>query len=143
MNAQARGAVGTLIYSDPQLDGSTRGPAYPDGGWRPSSSVQRGSAVFNSLCAGDPSRAASPLSVEEVCGFSKDELVPAIPVMPISVSGVGRWARVGCLETGGMGVVGKGAGGGREGAAGGRETARLVIGGGLWSVRVRDVYRSL
>ncbi|CAM9683547.1 unnamed protein product [Ectocarpus sp. 12 AP-2014] len=84
MNAQERGAVGTIIYSDPQQDGFKRGPTYPDGGWRPSSSVQRGSCQFNSLCAGDPSRAANPRSVEKVCGFSKEELVPAIPVMPIS-----------------------------------------------------------
>ncbi|CAM9367653.1 unnamed protein product, partial [Hapterophycus canaliculatus] len=41
---------------------------------------------FNSLCAGDPSRTANPRSVEDVCGYSKDELVPLIPVMPISVS---------------------------------------------------------
>lgn len=85
MNAQDRGAVGTIIYSDPDLDGSRRGPTYPDGGWRPSSSVQRGSAQFNSKCAGDPSRTANPRPVEEVCGFTKEELVPAIPVMPISV----------------------------------------------------------
>ncbi|CAM9873000.1 unnamed protein product [Ascophyllum nodosum] len=84
MNAQNRGAVGTIIYSDPQQDGFTKGPAYPNGAWRPASSVQRGSVHFNSLCAGDPSRAASDKTVEEVCGFSRDELVPLIPVMPIS-----------------------------------------------------------
>lgn len=84
MNAQQRGAVGTIIYSDPELDGYVRGPVYPDGPWRPSTSVQRGSAVFNSLCAGDPSRSASDKSVEEICGFSLEELVPIIPVMPIS-----------------------------------------------------------
>lgn len=89
MNAQERGAVGTIIYSDPQQDGFKRGSTYPDGGWRPSSSVQRGSCQFNSLCAGDPSRAANPRSVENICGFSKEELVPAIPVMPISVRGGG------------------------------------------------------
>lgn len=86
MNAQERGAVGVIIYSDPEQDGSSRGPTYPDGGWRPYTSVQRGSVQFNSLCAGDPSRAASDLSVEEVCGYVKEELIPAIPVMPISVS---------------------------------------------------------
>eukprot|EP00752_Nemacystus_decipiens_P007436 g6646.t1 len=84
MNAQDRGAVGTIIYSDPDQDGSSRGPTYPDGGWRPSSSVQRGSVQFNSRCAGDPSRTANPRSVKDVCGFEKDELVPVTPVMPIS-----------------------------------------------------------
>lgn len=97
MNAQERGAVGTIIYSDPDLDGSRRGPTYPDGGWRPSSSVQRGSVQFNSKCAGDPSRTANPSPVEEVCGFTKEELVPEIPVMPISVS---TWAGVGLRERG-------------------------------------------
>lgn len=85
MNAQDRGAVGAIIYSDPQEDGSGRGPTYPAGGWRPSSSVQRGSVQFASRCAGDPTRAANPRTVEDICGFSKEELIPAIPVMPISV----------------------------------------------------------
>lgn len=84
MNAQRRGAVGTIIYSDPEQDGFKKGPTYPDGGYRPSSSVQRGSVGFTSLCAGDPTRAASDKPVEEICGFSQEELVPAIPVMPIS-----------------------------------------------------------
>lgn len=84
MNAQNRGAVGGIIYSDPKEDGFARGPTFPDGGWRPSSSVQRGSVQFNSLCAGDPARADSNKSVEEICGFSQHELIPAIPVMPIS-----------------------------------------------------------
>lgn len=98
MNAQERGAVATIIYSDPAQDGSRRGPTYPDGGWRPSSSVQRGSVQFNSKCAGDPSRAANPRSVEEVCGYSKEELVPTIPVMPISVRRRGGGWRVGERE---------------------------------------------
>lgn len=84
MNAQRRGAIGTIIYSDPEEDGFDKGPSYPDGGWRPSSGVQRGSVQFNSLCAGDPSRSASSVPVEEVCGYPKEDLVPAIPVMPIS-----------------------------------------------------------
>lgn len=84
MNAQARGAVGVIIYSDPEQDGFVVGPTYPDGGWRPASGVQRGSVQFNSLCAGDPARAAADKSVEDICGFSEDELKPSIPVMPIS-----------------------------------------------------------
>lgn len=84
MAAQDRGAIGVIIYSDPSLDGFSRGPTYPDGSWRPASGVQRGSVVFTSKCVGDPSRAASELSVEDICGFSKEELVPSIPVIPIS-----------------------------------------------------------
>ncbi len=41
--AQNAGAAGAVLYNDPADDGSGRGPTYPDGPWRPSSSVQRGS----------------------------------------------------------------------------------------------------
>jgi N-acetylated-alpha-linked acidic dipeptidase len=41
--AQARGAVGVLFYSDPIDDGRSRGATYPDGPYRPSGAVQRGS----------------------------------------------------------------------------------------------------
>ena len=57
MNAERRGAVAVLVYSDPEDDGPGQGPAYPDGPWRSPSSVQRGSVQYNSLCSGDPARA--------------------------------------------------------------------------------------
>ena len=42
--AQAKGARGVLFFSDPaDRDGSLRGPAYPDGPYRPLGSLQRGS----------------------------------------------------------------------------------------------------
>jgi N-acetylated-alpha-linked acidic dipeptidase len=85
MNAQNAGAVGVLIMSDPEQDGFTRGPTWPDGPWRPESSVQRGSVQFNSLCAGDPSRsAAGSPTVGEVCGYAQEDLYPRIPVLPLS-----------------------------------------------------------
>jgi len=86
MNAQAAGAVAALIYSDPEQDGYAVGSVYPDGPWRPKTSVQRGSIQFISICAGDPARAYAPhgKSVEEVCGKAQDELIPQIPVLPIS-----------------------------------------------------------
>ena len=85
-NAQKAGALAAIIYSDPEEDGYAKGSVYPYGPWRPKSSVQRGSIQFISLCAGDPTRAYARhgQGVEEVCGFSKDELIPQIPVMPIS-----------------------------------------------------------
>ncbi|EKU20562.1 hypothetical protein NGA_2057720, partial [Nannochloropsis gaditana CCMP526] len=58
MNAEKRGAVGALIYSDPEQDGYALGPTYPEGPWRPAFGVQRGSVQFLSLCAGDPGRTA-------------------------------------------------------------------------------------
>lgn len=65
-NAQERGAVGVLIYSDPAEDGFAQGNTYPEGPWRPEFGVQRGSSAFMSLCTGDPARAASAQSVKEV-----------------------------------------------------------------------------
>jgi len=41
-NAQAAGARGVILYDDPADDGIARGPAIPDGPWRPAVSVQRG-----------------------------------------------------------------------------------------------------
>ncbi len=55
MNAQKRGALGILIYSDPADDGYARGDVYPQGPFRPGSAIQRGSVQFLSLGPGDPS----------------------------------------------------------------------------------------
>ena len=85
MNAQVNGALAALIYSDPEQDGYAKGSVYPYGPWRPPSSVQRGSIQFISICAGDPSRAyLPPGDVEKVCGRTQEELIPQIPVMPLS-----------------------------------------------------------
>lgn len=86
MNAQKAGARAAIIYSDPEQDGYAKGSVYPYGPWRPKSSVQRGSIQFISLCAGDPTRAYFPhgMDVETLCGLSAKELIPQIPVLPIS-----------------------------------------------------------
>jgi len=52
--AQQRGAVGVLIYSDPQDDGYAKGDAWPVGPWRPETGVQRGSVQFLFKYPGDP-----------------------------------------------------------------------------------------
>ena len=52
--AQQRGAVGVLIYSDPQDDGYAKGDAWPAGPWRPETGVQRGSVQFLFKYPGDP-----------------------------------------------------------------------------------------
>ncbi|KAL3916396.1 MAG: hypothetical protein SGILL_005199, partial [Bacillariaceae sp.] len=90
-NAQQRGAVSVLIYSDPADDGYSIGKVYPEGPWRPPSGVQRGSVQFNSACAGDPLRADPRYrtqlntSVQELCGVdSIQELIPSIPSLPLS-----------------------------------------------------------
>ncbi|KAK7232190.1 transferrin receptor [Aureococcus anophagefferens] len=82
MNAEARGAVATLIYSDPQQDGFTWGPTYPAGPWRPPQGVQRGSAQYLSLCAGDPFRLYLDADAPDPCG--NVSYVPKHPVLPLS-----------------------------------------------------------
>jgi N-acetylated-alpha-linked acidic dipeptidase len=42
-NAQDAGAVGAILYNDPADDGYAKGAPIPNGPWRPTSSVQRGS----------------------------------------------------------------------------------------------------
>ncbi len=70
--AEKHGAIGLLIYSDPQDDGYVRGDVYPNGPMRNRDGVQRGS-VFNGN--GDP---ATP-------GYASKPGVPRVPVeqMPI------------------------------------------------------------
>ncbi len=52
--AEQRGALGVLIYSDPQDDGYYKGDAYPMGPWRPDTGVQRGSVQYLFKYPGDP-----------------------------------------------------------------------------------------
>jgi len=84
MNAEMRGAIGVLIYSDPNEDGAAVGPVYPDGPWRPEGAVQRGSVQFNSLCSGDPARVATGGDTVDKCGYPSASLRPRIPVLPLS-----------------------------------------------------------
>ena len=83
--AQQHGAVGCLIYSDPQQDGYFAGDVYPKGGWRPEHSVQRGSVLDLPVAPGDPltpgigaTRNAKRLPLDQAKTILK------IPVMPIS-----------------------------------------------------------
>lgn len=79
--AEGHGAVGLLIYSDPQDDGYVRGDVYPTGPLRPPQGVQRGS-VFNG--AGDPTTPGIP-SRRGAKRISPAEAgVSRIPVVPIS-----------------------------------------------------------
>ena len=60
----------------------------------PASAVQRGSAQFLSLCAGDPFRADARYAAlpgfnetnatETLCGYAPEETIPRRPVLPIS-----------------------------------------------------------
>jgi N-acetylated-alpha-linked acidic dipeptidase len=52
--AEQRGAIGVIIYSDPQDDGYYKGDPYPMGPWRPETGVQRGSVQYLFKYPGDP-----------------------------------------------------------------------------------------
>ncbi|MEM1177215.1 MAG: M28 family peptidase [Acidobacteriota bacterium] len=76
------GAIGLVIYTDPQDAGYGRGPAYHDGGWANSSYIQRGSLLTLDY-PGDPltpftdaASGAERLDPETVA-------LPRIPVQPI------------------------------------------------------------
>ena len=84
--AYEHGAVGCLIYSDPQDDGYSQGDVYPKGGWRPAGSVQRGSVadmpVYRRRSA-DPRRRRHEEG-EAAAARRRRATVLKIPVMPIS-----------------------------------------------------------
>jgi N-acetylated-alpha-linked acidic dipeptidase len=83
--AQDRGAVGVLIYSDPADDGYMRGDVYPEGPMRPESAIQRGSVLFLSHVPGDPSTPGWP-STQGAKRLTRAEMtnVPKIPSLPIA-----------------------------------------------------------
>lgn len=79
--AERRGALALLMYSDPADDGFVRGDVYPEGPWRNERGVQRGS-VMNG--AGDPSTPGYA-SVAGAPRIPLDQMpVPRIPVLPLS-----------------------------------------------------------
>lgn len=78
--AEARGAVALVLYSDPQDDGFFRGDVYPDGPMRPPHAVQRGS-LYNGR--GDPSTPGWP-STDGARRLPTDSMaIPRIPVLPV------------------------------------------------------------
>src|SRR5579862_4439854 len=84
--AQQRGAIGVLIYSDPQDDGYFKGDPYPNGPWRPATGVQRGSVQFLFQYPGDPETpgVASTPNLPDSSRVSPDGNQPHIVSMPIS-----------------------------------------------------------
>ncbi len=83
--AQEHGAIGCIIYSDPQQDGYGQGDPWPKGGWRPADGVQRGSVADMPIYSGDPltpgvgaTKEAKRLPVAQARTILK------IPVLPIS-----------------------------------------------------------
>lgn len=83
--AYEHGAIGCIIYSDPEDDGYMAGDVYPEGPYRPKDGVQRGSVMDMPVYPGDPltpgigaTKDAKRLNREDVVTIMK------IPVLPIS-----------------------------------------------------------
>jgi len=83
--AAERGAIATLIYSDPRDDGYFAESVYPNGPMRPETGVQRGSVMDMPRHPGDPQspgwgsvEGARKLAVAEI------QTLSPIPVLPIS-----------------------------------------------------------
>jgi N-acetylated-alpha-linked acidic dipeptidase len=83
--AELRGAKGIIIYSDPEDDGFTKGPVYPDGPWRPADGIQRGSVQYIFNYPGDPLTPGEP-SVPGTRRLAPADAgnVPRIPSTPLS-----------------------------------------------------------
>ncbi|MGA2538361.1 MAG: PA domain-containing protein, partial [Terracidiphilus sp.] len=84
--AQLRGAVGVLIYSDPQDDGYYKGDPWPMGPWRPETAVQRGSVQYLFKYPGDPETpgVASTPDLPDSARISPEGNQPHIISIPIS-----------------------------------------------------------
>ena len=85
--AQKRGAVGLIVYSDPQQDGFFQGDVYPKGPMRNADGIQRGSMMNGN---GDPTTPSWP-SVEGARRVPEDSLeIPRIPIIPMSYGNARR-----------------------------------------------------
>ncbi|HZW58712.1 MAG TPA: transferrin receptor-like dimerization domain-containing protein [Woeseiaceae bacterium] len=83
--AAEKGAIATIIYSDPADDGYAQGDTYPEGPFKPASGVQRGSVMDMPTYPGDiltpgvgATKDAARLALDEA------PTVTDIPVLPIS-----------------------------------------------------------
>jgi N-acetylated-alpha-linked acidic dipeptidase len=82
--AGERGAIGCIIYSDPEGDGYVNGEDYPAGGWRPREGVQRGS-VMDTDYPGDPLTPGVGATANAKRLDVKDaKTITRIPVLPVS-----------------------------------------------------------
>lgn len=87
--AERFGAIGVIIYNDPQEDGqytTANGyEHYPHGPARHPSSIQRGSVDFFSVCVGDPTTPGYPsMPGNETNRKDPYHAIPGIPSLPIS-----------------------------------------------------------
>lgn len=85
--AEKHGAIGLLIYSDPQDDGYAAGDVYPDGPMRNSSGVQRGSILNPNGDPSTPGYASKPGAPR----LTPQQMeISHIPVVPIGYGNAGE-----------------------------------------------------
>ena len=83
--AYEHGAIGCIIYSDPEDDGYTQGDVYPQGPFRRSDGVQRGSVMDMPVYPGDPLTPDVGATKDAKRIDRKDAItIMKIPVLPIS-----------------------------------------------------------
>jgi N-acetylated-alpha-linked acidic dipeptidase len=85
LEAEKRGVLAILVYSDPIDDGWFQGPVYPGGPWGPSSHFQRGANVYDFIVPGDPLTPgwASTRDARRI-PIAESEILPKMPMMPLS-----------------------------------------------------------
>jgi N-acetylated-alpha-linked acidic dipeptidase len=83
--AYEHGAIGCIIYSDPEDDGYTQGDVYPEGPFRRADGVQRGSVMDMPVYPGDPLTPGVGATKDAKRLDRKDAItIMKIPVLPIS-----------------------------------------------------------
>lgn len=80
--AEAAGAVGLIIYTDPDDSGYRKGVTYPEGGWANDTCIQRGSIVSLDQ-PGDPLTPGTPATQDAQRLNVENVNLPKIPVQPI------------------------------------------------------------
>ena len=85
LEAEKRGVLAVLVYSDPIDDGWFQGEVYPSGPWGPPSHFQRGANVYDFIVPGDPLTPGWPsrAGMKRIAA-SESEILPKMPMMPLS-----------------------------------------------------------
>ncbi|MEX2234082.1 MAG: M28 family metallopeptidase [Cyclobacteriaceae bacterium] len=83
--AQENGAIGCIIYSDPEEDGYFQGDMYPQGAFKNESGAQRGSVIDLPVAPGDP-LTPGYASTGDAKRIDREQAINLlkIPVLPIS-----------------------------------------------------------
>lgn len=84
--AQEHGAIGCIIYSDPQNDGYAQGDVYPKGPYKSEYGVQRGSVMDMVIYPGDPltPNVGATADAKRIANHNDAPNLLKIPVLPIS-----------------------------------------------------------